>query len=160
MYVDCDTPSRGWYVDVGTVINGKRCRVWTRKFGRESEASEAHEDKVPLVLVHGMAAGVAFFALNVGELSRERPVYAFDLPGFARSSRPKFSGKAPDAEREYVEAIEAWRKEVGLERMNLLGHSFGGYLSAAYALKYPQRYEARSGNRPKFIVVLVLEYHI
>ena len=38
----CDTPSRGWYVDVGTVINGNPCRVWTRKFG----SAKSNKDKV------------------------------------------------------------------------------------------------------------------
>ena len=68
--------------------------------------------KVPLVLVHGMAAGVAYFSLNVGDLSAERDVYAFDLPGFARSSRPRFGKKSGEAEKQYVDAIEEWRKKV------------------------------------------------
>jgi len=130
----CDTPcSRAWYVDIGTVVNGNPCRIWTRKFGSDKS------NKAPLVMVHGMAAGVAFFALNVGDLAAERDVYAFDLPGFARSSRPQFSKKAEEVERHYVDAMEEWRKKVGLEKMNLLGHSFGGYLSAAYALRHPDR---------------------
>lgn len=36
-------------------------------------------------------------------------------------------------------ALEEWRERVGLEEMLLLGHNLGGYLSAAYALKYPHR---------------------
>ena len=71
-------------------------------------------------MVHGMAAGVAFFALNVGDLSAERDVYAFDLPGFARSSRPQFSKKPKEAERQYVDAMEEWRKKVqwGSDQVN------------------------------------------
>lgn len=80
IFLDCGTPSRGWYVDIGTVINGNPCRVWTRQFGNLAEAGGSAA-KVPLVLVHGMAAGIAFFALNVGELSKDRPLYAIDLPG-------------------------------------------------------------------------------
>lgn len=36
-------------------------------------------------------------------------------------------------------ALEEWREKVGLEEMVLLGHNLGGYLSAAYTLKYPHR---------------------
>ena len=68
--------------------------------------------QVPLVMIHGMAAGVAYFSLNVRDLSSERDVYAFDLPGFARSSRPTFSKKPREAEKQYVDAIEEWRKKV------------------------------------------------
>ena len=71
--------------------------------------------QVPLVLVHGMAAGVAYFSLNVGDLSAERDVYAFDLPGFARSSRPQFSKKPREVEKQYVDAIEEWRKKVEIK---------------------------------------------
>ncbi len=89
-------------------------------------------------MVHGMAAGMAFFARNFADLSRGRTVYAIDLPGFARSSRPRFGD---DAEAEYVAALEAWRAAVGIDRMVLLGHSFGGYLCTAYALNFPNRWD-------------------
>merc|ERR1712110_636734 len=65
-------------------------------------------------------------------------VYAMDLPGFARSSRVNFSHDPIQCEEQFVQILEAWRREVGLNRMNLLGHSFGAYLCTVYALKYPQ----------------------
>lgn len=38
----------------------------------------------------------------------------------------------------YVESLEKWRQNNGIDKFDLLGHSFGGYISMAYALKYPQ----------------------
>ncbi|XP_076449748.1 (Lyso)-N-acylphosphatidylethanolamine lipase-like [Babylonia areolata] len=92
----------------------------------------------PILLVHGMGGGVGLWAMNLEALSRHRPVYAFDLLGFGRSSRPKFPTSAREAEDVFVESIEKYRAAVGLDRFILLGHSLGGYLSASYALRYPQ----------------------
>lgn len=39
----------------------------------------------------------------------------------------------------FVDSLEEWRKAVGVERMHLLGHSWGGYLSTHYAAKHPER---------------------
>uniref|UniRef100_A0A3Q0S4S6 1-acylglycerol-3-phosphate O-acyltransferase ABHD5 n=1 Tax=Amphilophus citrinellus TaxID=61819 RepID=A0A3Q0S4S6_AMPCI len=93
----------------------------------------------PLVLLHGFGGGVALWALNLDSLSIGGPVYALDLLGFGRSSRPQFSTDPREAEDQFVVALEEWREKVGLEEMVLLGHNLGGYLSAAYALKYPHR---------------------
>lgn len=41
----------------------------------------------------------------------------------------------PETETWFVEALELWRQEVGLSKFTLLGHSFGGFISARYALK-------------------------
>jgi abhydrolase domain-containing protein 4 len=126
-----ETESIGFYVNIGTV-NGEECRIWTRKFGLEGSGD------IPLVMIHGMGAGLAMFALNFDSLAKHRVVYAIDLPGFARSSRINFSNDPSEIENEYTKCIERWQKALGLKKINLLGHSFGGYLTALYALKYPE----------------------
>lgn len=110
--------------------------------------SEIHEEKIddkqapkqPLVLIHGFGCGVATWILNLDILSAtiNRKIYAFDVIGFGRSTRAPFD-LSGDVEGQFVDSIERWRKENAIEKFILLGHSFGGYLSASYALKYPER---------------------
>ncbi|GEQ72520.1 hypothetical protein JCM33374_g6207 [Metschnikowia sp. JCM 33374] len=43
-----------------------------------------------------------------------------------------------DMEAYYADALEAWRKNSRIDKIHfLVGHSFGGYWSGSYALKYP-----------------------
>lgn len=92
----------------------------------------------PLVLVHGFGAALGHWARNLDTLAQYHTVYAIDLIGFGRSGRPYFKPKnAEEAEEFFIESLEGWRKQVGLEKFNLLGHSFGGYVTALYAMKYP-----------------------
>ena len=76
------------------------------------------------------------------QLSQSRPLYAFDLLGFGRSSRPVFSSDPLVAESQFIESIEDWRKELNLERMVLLGHGFGGFLACSYSIRYPNHVNA------------------
>jgi len=48
--------------------------------------------------------------------------------------------KPEEAEMQHVEALEAWTRELGLNNFILLGHSMGGFISASYGLKYPEKY--------------------
>merc|ERR1719334_2788080 len=90
-------------------------------------------------MVHGMGAGLAMFALNIDSLASEpdRTVFALDLPGFGRSSRPSLGSEAEEVDERMVTALDRWRRGLGLSTLHLLGHSFGGYLSALYCLRYP-----------------------
>ncbi|OAL47666.1 alpha/beta-hydrolase [Pyrenochaeta sp. DS3sAY3a] len=99
-----------------------------------------------LVMLHGYGAGLGFYYRNYESLSRAEgwKVYSLDLLGMGRSSRPNFKihakdkeGKIQEAESWFIDALEEWRIKRGLDRFTLLGHSLGGYLAVAYALKYP-----------------------
>uniref|UniRef100_A0A8C2MXW6 1-acylglycerol-3-phosphate O-acyltransferase ABHD5 n=4 Tax=Cricetulus griseus TaxID=10029 RepID=A0A8C2MXW6_CRIGR len=113
------------------ISNGNR--IWTLMFSHDISS------KTPLVLLHGFGGGLGLWALNFEDLSTDRPVYAFDLLGFGRSSRPRFDSDAEEVENQFVESIEEWRCALGLNKMILLGHNLGGFLAAAYSLKYPSR---------------------
>lgn len=107
--------------------------IWTLMFSHNMSS------KTPLVLLHGFGGGLGLWALNFEDLSTDRPVYAFDLLGFGRSSRPRFDSDAEEVENQFVESIEEWRCALRLDKMILLGHNLGGFLAAAYSLKYPSR---------------------
>lgn len=99
-----------------------------------------------LVMLHGYGAGLGFFYKNFEGLSRVKgwKVYALDLLGMGRSSRPPFrlhakdrQGSITEAENWFIDALEEWRVQRKIDRFTLLGHSLGGYMAVAYALKYP-----------------------
>jgi proline iminopeptidase len=64
-----------------------------------------------------------------------RVIY-FDAFGVGKSDRAR-SPKEYSFQRD-VDDLEGLRRALGLARMNLFGHSFGGMVAQAYALKYPQ----------------------
>lgn len=93
---------------------------------------------VPLLVVSG-GPGTDHRYLHAGgafdRLAEHRRVIMFDQRATGRSS------PAPEEPRidDWVSDIEAIRRAVGADRMDLLGHSFGGYLALSYAAEHPER---------------------
>jgi cardiolipin-specific phospholipase len=99
----------------------------------------------PLVLLHGYAGAALTFYRNLSGLaSHFGTVYALDKFGWGLSSRPSLhliDSSVETTEEFFVSSLEAWRQANNITKMTLAGHSMGGYLSVAYAEKYPERVE-------------------
>ncbi|CAG8983843.1 hypothetical protein HYALB_00005481 [Hymenoscyphus albidus] len=115
------------------------------EFSVERAGEEVEEN---LVMLHGYGAGLGFFYKNFEGLSQVPgwKIYALDMLGMGRSSRPTFkihakdqAGKIAEAENWFIDALEEWRVLRKIDKFTLLGHSMGGYMAVAYALKYPGR---------------------
>ncbi|WLF81376.1 hypothetical protein PVL30_005173 [Lodderomyces elongisporus] len=115
-----------------------------------------------IVLIHGYAASLGLFIDNFELLSRVPGVkiHAIDMLGFGLSSRPKFPSFPSDTKEDiykvedwFIDSIESWRKKRGIDKFVLVGHSFGGYLSCAYAMKYNNHKDQQQNVLDKLVLV-------
>ena len=91
----------------------------------------------PLLILHGgPGASHDYFLPYLLPLARENRLIFIDERGSGRSQKLEDS-KGYTVEN-MVEDVEAVRQVLGLGKIGLMGHSFGGVLAQAYALKYPE----------------------
>lgn len=92
----------------------------------------------PLMLCHGGPGLWDMFA-DVAELLGDvTPVVRWDQRGCGRSERCA----GPWTSERFVADLDAVRRHFDLERMALLGHSWGAQLALSYALAHPKRVSA------------------
>ena len=90
-------------------------------------------DGIPLLVLHGGPGGTSCGYAKLDPLGGERPVIRYDQLGTGRSGRPDdLSLWTLDR---FVEEVDTVRRRLGLDRLHLLGHSWGGSLAAAYVLE-------------------------
>jgi proline iminopeptidase len=89
----------------------------------------------PLMIVHGgPGASHEYLLPYLLPLARTNRLIFIDERGSGRSE--KLQDVSKYTVEAMVEDVEAVRQALGLGRINLLGHSYGGVLAQAYALKY------------------------
>jgi proline iminopeptidase len=88
---------------------------------------------VPLLALHGGPGGTSCGLSRLEALGDQRPVIRYDQLGTGRSGRPDDLSLWTVAR--FIEELHQLRQSLGLERMHLLGHSWGGALAAAYVLE-------------------------
>jgi proline iminopeptidase len=121
-FAQTEVPDSTSYVDV----NGARLFVRTVGAG------------IPLVIVHG-GPGMShdYLAPQLVELlASEYRLIFYDQRASGRSSAVEDTARLTMAQ--FVEDLEGLRLALGLDQLNLLGHSFGGLLTMYYAAEYPE----------------------
>lgn len=90
----------------------------------------------PLVLLHGYMATLTMWGPNVAAFSKDYRVYAIDVMGQPGKSRPE----EPICNvADFVSWLTATLDALHLDRVFLVGMSFGGWLALNYAAAVPQR---------------------
>jgi proline iminopeptidase len=91
----------------------------------------------PLLIVHGgPGASHDYFLPYLLPLMKNNRLIFIDERGSGRSQ--KLDDPSGYTVGNMVEDVEAVRQALGLGKISLLGHSFGGVLAQAYALKYQE----------------------
>ena len=93
-------------------------------------------DAPPLVLLHGFHVTSAMWAPNAADLGGARRVYAPDTRGDFGFSR---AATVPRSIDELVAWLGALLDALGLDVVDLGGMSYGGWLSAHFAARHPER---------------------
>lgn len=90
-----------------------------------------------LVLVHGLASNAGFWRYNIPELAKHYRVIAVDLPGYGKSQKEAY----PYNMTFYADEVKRLTDELGIGKFTYVGHSMGGQIGIAFALKYPEKLE-------------------
>ena len=96
----------------------------------------AAQSRTPVVLVHGAGSCSAMWYPNTPALSVARPVYAIDTPGDPGRSVQREPIHQPEHAAQWLDETLA---ELGLERVHLVGSSYGGWLALNQAHRRPGR---------------------
>ena len=87
---------------------------------------------VSLVLLHGWNQNIEMMMPIAEKFFDRYNVLIIDLPGFGKSSEPEFTWTV----HEYADCVKQMVDDLGLGKIILMGHSFGGRVGLIYASMY------------------------
>jgi pimeloyl-ACP methyl ester carboxylesterase len=90
----------------------------------------------PILLMHGLTANAyAFNGLIQAGLTDIADVYSLDFRGRGQSAKTPFGYTIKNHAKDVLEILDA----LGIAKINLCGHSFGGLIATYIAYKHPER---------------------
>lgn len=90
----------------------------------------------PLVLISGFASGAWIWYRQIKELAKDFRVITFDPRGVGQS---KVSDETPVSIEVIADDTAQLLDKLNIEKANILGASFGGFVAQEFALKYPEK---------------------
>lgn len=108
----------------------------TNRFGTTHVVTSGPKDAPPLVLLHGMLGTLTMWSPNIADLSKDYRVYAIDVMGQPGKS-------VPNEPIRDAAGFVAWLSEtfngLDLDRLYLVGMSYGAWLAIHFTLTAPER---------------------
>jgi pimeloyl-ACP methyl ester carboxylesterase len=89
----------------------------------------------PVILLHGWLGSWGLWQETMTHLGRHVRTYALDFWGFGESGKKRDSYDVQD----FVLLVDQFMEMLGIESAPLVGHSMGGTVSLAVAMRFPQR---------------------
>ena len=91
----------------------------------------------PLLIMHGgLGFDHTYFRPWIDSLAEDSKLVFYDHRGNGRSDRSKPLDDVYHST--WADDANALREHLGIEKMVLMGHSYGGVLALHYALRYPE----------------------
>ncbi len=113
-----------------------RSHLVETRFGPTHVISSGPEDGPPIVLRHGAGVSSTMWRPNFEALSERHAVHAVDtLWEVGKGAPASFPQSHAEANQWLVDVLDG----LGLERVDLVGLSYGGFLSLRFALDVPDR---------------------
>jgi len=100
-------------------------------------AERGEKGKAPVVFLHGFVDSWKSFIEVIEALSPMRWAVALDLRGHGDSDKPEGGYAIADFTQDLLLFIDA----LGLDKVNLVGHSLGSFIAQSFAACYPRRVE-------------------
>lgn len=140
----------------GRTFTANGTRLWYDVWGKAGAP--------PLVLINGGPGFDHAYMLSSDvweRLSRGRPIVVYDQRGTGRSE--PFRADGSQTLDNHVADLEALRVELHADKIDIAGHSWGGYLGMAYAIAHPDRVAhlvlcSSSAPKPEDTQTMLREY--
>ncbi len=94
------------------------------------------KNRPAVIMLHGSSSNSAMWSSSVRELSQTHCIYCIDIPGEPGKSVEK---QYPLTDDSYINWLDDVIGGLGLSTVELVGISLGGWMSAAYAIRYPKK---------------------
>jgi proline iminopeptidase len=115
------SPQRSGYI---AVESGK---LFYQRFGKGD----------PIIVVHGgPGLDQGYLLPQMLEFAKDHEVIFYDQRGSGRSLESSIDPKYISSDQ-FTKDLETLRLKLGLKKVAIIGHSWGGFLSMSYAIKYP-----------------------
>ena len=93
--------------------------------------------KPTLIAMHGITGHAEAYVRNLKALSEHFDVWAIDFIGHGYSDKPDH----PLEIRHYIDQLLGFMDAIGVEKSYLTGESLGGWVTARFAVDYPEKVE-------------------